>query len=60
MVHSVAIVGLGGIGMLYDLKLPEAEYVQSHVRAFFLHPDFEIVGAVDPSGCANDSKDIKY
>lgn len=48
MVHSVALIGLGGIGMLYDVELPEAEYVLSHARAFSRHPDFELVGAVDP------------
>lgn len=60
MIHSVAIVGLGGIGMLYDFKLPEAEYVQSHVRAFFLHPDFEIVGVVDIKAKLRDQFSGKY
>lgn len=60
MVHSVAIVGLGGIGMLYDFKLPEAEYVHSHARAFFLHPDFEIVGAVDIQAKLRDQFSGKY
>ncbi len=60
MAHSVAIVGLGGIGMLYDFKLAEEEYVQSHARAFSLHPDFEIVGAVDIEAKLRDQFSGKY
>lgn len=48
MAYSVALVGLGGIGMGYDLNLPAPDYVLSHARALTLHPDFEIVGAVEP------------
>lgn len=48
MVHSVALIGLGRIGMLYDIELPESGYVLSHARAFALHPEFELVSAVDP------------
>lgn len=46
--------------MLYDFKLAEAEYVQSHARAFFLHPDFEIVGAVDIESKLRDQFSGKY
>lgn len=48
MTHRVLIVGLGQIGMGYDLDLPES-FVLSHARAFTGHPDFEVVGGVDPS-----------
>ncbi len=48
MTHTMAIVGLGNIGMLYDQQLPVDDFVLSHARAFHLHPDFEMVGAVDP------------
>ncbi|MFJ3044285.1 Gfo/Idh/MocA family protein [Herbaspirillum chlorophenolicum] len=49
MAYSVALIGLGGIGMGYDLKLPAQDHVLSHARALALHPDFEIAGAVDPA-----------
>lgn len=49
MTYSVALIGLGGIGMRYDSKLPDTDYVFSHARAFALHPDFTLLGAADPS-----------
>jgi predicted dehydrogenase len=48
MTYSVALIGLGGIGMCYDSKLPDTDYVFSHARAFTRHPDFTILGAADP------------
>jgi predicted dehydrogenase len=48
MTYSVALIGLGGIGMLYDSKLPASEYIYSHARAFSMHADFALVGAADP------------
>jgi predicted dehydrogenase len=47
---STVIVGLGKIGMGYDLDLdldPTA-HVYSHARAFSQHPDFSLTGGVDP------------
>lgn len=49
MPYTVLLIGLGNIGMLYDIKLPPAEHVLSHARAFMLHPNFNLVGAVDPA-----------
>lgn len=49
MPESVLLVGLGQIGMGYDLSLDPEGHVYSHARAFSLHPDFELAGAVDPS-----------
>lgn len=49
MPYTVLLIGLGNIGMLYDIKLPASEYVFSHARAFMLHPNFNLVGAVDPA-----------
>jgi len=48
MTISAAIIGLGGIGMLYDLR--QSESVSSHARSFTKHPYFELVGAVDTNG----------
>jgi len=44
---SVVIIGLGQIGMGYDLGLPADSYVMTHARAFQNHPDFILLGGVD-------------
>ncbi len=49
MTYTVAIVGLGNIGFLYDRHLPAATHVLTHVRAFRQHPDFRMVAAIDPA-----------
>jgi predicted dehydrogenase len=41
------VVGLGQIGMGYDLKLDPRTYVLTHARAFQQHPRFSLVGGVD-------------
>jgi len=45
--RSVLIVGLGQIGMGYDLGLPP-QNVLSHARAFQNCPGFRVIGGVDP------------
>jgi len=47
MRFNVLIVGLGQIGMGYDLDLDHDKYVYSHVAAFNQHKGFKIVGGVD-------------
>lgn len=42
------IVGLGQIGMLYDVDA-EDDFILTHVRGFSKHSSFEIVGGIDPS-----------
>ena len=49
MVDKCMIIGLGQIGMGYDLALDPVKAVYTHARAFSIHPEFELVGAVDPS-----------
>lgn len=49
MPEKCLIIGLGQIGMGYDLMLEPTKAVYSHARAFSLHPAFELLGAVDPS-----------
>ncbi len=44
---SVAILGLGNIGMGYDKGFRGATHVYTHARAFDLHPGFSLVGAYD-------------
>jgi predicted dehydrogenase len=41
------VVGLGQIGMGYDMDQASDNYVLTHCRAFQKHPRFELVGAVD-------------
>jgi len=48
MQHDVVIVGLGKIGMEYDLDHSK-DFILSHARAFDLHKGFNIVAAVDTS-----------
>lgn len=43
------IIGLGQIGLGYDLNLDPEKAVYTHARAFSVHPSFELVGAVDPT-----------
>ncbi|MES2510100.1 MAG: Gfo/Idh/MocA family oxidoreductase [Pseudomonadota bacterium] len=45
---GVLVVGLGQIGMGYDLELDPDQYVHSHCRAFSQHPSFHLAAAVDP------------
>ncbi len=44
---SVLVVGLGQIGVGYDLKLG-SDHVYSHARAFSQHTSFDLIGGVDP------------
>lgn len=47
MRYKTLIVGLGQIGMGYDLHLDPSAFVYSHARAFSIHPSFELAGGVD-------------
>ena len=44
---TVLIVGLGQIGMGYDINLDPEKYVYTHARAFSQHPGFELIAGVD-------------
>ena len=48
MTVSVLIVGLGQIGMGYDLLLNKTGHVYSHARAFSMHEKFQLIAGVDP------------
>jgi predicted dehydrogenase len=48
MIENCIIVGLGRIGMGYDLALDPENAVYTHSRAFSKHSAFQLVGAVDP------------
>ena len=47
MTFNVLIVGLGQIGMGYDLNLDSKKYVYSHASAFDQHEGFNLIGGVD-------------
>ena len=49
MIRGVLIIGLGKIGMEYDINISDSNIVYSHSRAFSMHPGFEVLGAVDSS-----------
>jgi len=54
MPEKCLVIGLGQIGMGYDLGVDSAQVIRSHARALSLHPAFELSGAVDisPKQCA--------
>jgi predicted dehydrogenase len=45
--HRALVIGLGQIGMGYDLKLDPDFHCSTLARAFSMHPDFELTGGVD-------------
>lgn len=49
MSERCLIIGLGNIGMSYDLNLDSSVFILSHARAISMHPSFDLVGAVDLS-----------
>lgn len=54
MPEKCLIIGLGQIGMGFDLALHPDVAVYSHARAFSMHPAFELSCAVDPSEAQGD------
>lgn len=52
MTQAALLVGLGRIGMGYDLGSGADTLVLSHARALSTHPDFELAAAVDPDPSA--------
>ena len=44
---KVLIIGLGNIGMGYDLNLEPKKFSLTHARAFSYHKNFKIIGGVD-------------
>ena len=48
MGEKCLIIGLGQIGMGYDIDHDSTNVVYSHARAISLHPEFQLTGGVDP------------
>jgi predicted dehydrogenase len=45
--YKVLLVGLGQIGLGYDLALNEADCIHTHARAFQNHSNFDLIAGVD-------------
>ena len=52
--YSVAIIGLGQIGMLYDIDNEASANILSHAKAFQMHSHFNIVCGVDSNESARN------
>jgi predicted dehydrogenase len=50
---TVLLVGLGNIGMGYDLEITDQSKILTHARAFNIHSEFELVAAVDSDKAKN-------
>lgn len=47
--HAAMVIGLGQIGMGYDLPLGSSDWIRTHAKAFSEHADFQLTCGVDPS-----------
>lgn len=54
------IVGLGQIGMGYDMDVAADGGVYTHARAISKHPAFELAGGVDPAALPRQRFQTKY
>lgn len=61
MVSKCAVIGLGKIGMMYDLTIDNRKAIYTHSRSLSSHPNFEIAFAVDSSSTQREifSKNYK-
>jgi predicted dehydrogenase len=57
---KAAVIGLGNIGMGYDYADPGNDRVLTHAHAFAAHPEFELVGAVDPDAESRQRFTARY
>ncbi len=46
--YTAAVIGLGNIGMGYDYSSSDDQRVMTHSAAYFYHPGYQLVAAVDP------------
>jgi hypothetical protein len=60
MKFSVVIIGLGNIGMLYDINLPKKKNILTHCNAFAQHPEFELIGGVETNSELRSSFEAEY
>jgi predicted dehydrogenase len=57
---STLVVGLGSVGLGYDLSLDPERFVLTHARAASQHRDYELLGAVDPDSSRRRSFEDAY
>jgi len=60
MPKKCLIIGLGQIGMGYDLTLDLGAFVYCHAKAFSVHQAFELSGAVDSSEKQRNLFELHY
>ncbi len=58
--YSVILIGLGNIGMMYDVEYQQIDKVLTHARAFSQHKSFTICCAVDTSSEARSLFTHRY
>lgn len=58
-VYSALLIGLGDIGLNYDLSIDRNIYVQTHASSLSLHKGFELLAGVDinPDACKKFTKE---
>jgi predicted dehydrogenase len=60
LITKCLIIGLGQIGMGYDLHLGPSDSIYTHARALSRHPKFELVGAIDSEKSRRDHFEAIY
>lgn len=60
MTYRTLLVGLGQIGMGYDLDADPAIRIATLARAFAEHPEFDLVGGVDPDDARRELFQNRY
>ena len=46
-VFRTVLIGLGNIGLKYDINKSKEDFIQTHARAFTLNPGFDLLAGVD-------------
>lgn len=57
---SVALVGLGSVGVGYDLELPHEEYALTHASAITANPNFTLIAGVDHDPARRSAFELRY
>ena len=60
MIIRSIVIGLGKIGMDYDYHDSSKNFIASHVKALMLHPNFELVAAIDSNSDRRNRFNKKY
>lgn len=60
MIIKSVVIGLGQIGMKYDYDDSSKNFIATHVKSLFLHPNFKLVAVVDSSSDRRNQFKKKY